>query len=160
MEFDREESVTLHGWHRSFCLRIIAGRGSEQAPGRMLALEPGGSTEGVVFRLSAIDLHDELRSVWIREMVAGSYCPTWVPLTLADGSQINAIIFAAEPTREQYESDSSVATIAPLIHTAKGPYGSNADYVFQLEASLADKGLKDDYVAALASELRRLSVDT
>lgn len=157
LDFDRQENVTLHGWHRSFCLRIIAGRGSEQTPGRMLALEPGGSTEGVAFRLSAANLHEELRMVWIREMVAGSYCPTWAPVTLADGSNVNAIIFAAEPTRQQYESDSSVATIAPLINIASGLYGSNAEYVFKLESALADKELKDDYVAALASELKRLS---
>src|SRR5450830_1550166 len=145
LNFDKQEIATLQGWRRSFCLRIIAGRGSEQTPGRMLALEPGGLTEGVAFRLSAADLHEELRMVWIREMVAGSYCPPWAPVTLADGSEVHAIIFAAEPSRPQYESDSSVTTIAPLIRHAHGPYGSNAAYVFALESALAEKNLKDDY---------------
>lgn len=50
-EFDAREIATLHGWHRSFCLRVVAGRGSVEAPGRMLSLEPGGSTTGVALRL-------------------------------------------------------------------------------------------------------------
>ncbi|MGY2491814.1 gamma-glutamylcyclotransferase [Cupriavidus sp. CP313] len=33
--------ATLEGWRRSFCLRLIAGRATPEAPGRMLALEPG-----------------------------------------------------------------------------------------------------------------------
>jgi cation transport protein ChaC len=33
--------ATLHGLHRSFCLRTIAGRGTAKTPGRMLSLAPG-----------------------------------------------------------------------------------------------------------------------
>ncbi|EZR20512.1 cation transporter ChaC [Klebsiella pneumoniae UCI 64] len=33
---------TLPGWHRAFCLRLTAGRGSACQPGRMLALKEGG----------------------------------------------------------------------------------------------------------------------
>jgi hypothetical protein len=52
-EFDCRRIATLHGWHRSFCIRLIAGRGTPEQPGRMLALEPGGSTQGVALRLSS-----------------------------------------------------------------------------------------------------------
>jgi cation transport protein ChaC len=30
--------ATLHGWHRRFCLRLLAGRGAPETPGLMLAL--------------------------------------------------------------------------------------------------------------------------
>jgi glutathione-specific gamma-glutamylcyclotransferase len=55
-EYDAREVATLHGWHRSFCLRAIAGRGSPDAPGRMLSLEPGGFTRGVALRLPEVGL--------------------------------------------------------------------------------------------------------
>ena len=42
---------TLPGWHRAFCLRLTAGRGSACQPGRMLALKEGGRTTGVAYRL-------------------------------------------------------------------------------------------------------------
>jgi cation transport protein ChaC len=156
LDFDRQENATLIGWHRSFCLRIIAGRADPQTPGRMLALEPGGAAEGVAYRLSASNPCEELRMVWIREMVAGSYCPNWVPIKLADQREVMAIIFAADRTRPHYEQDAKIETIAPLIHQASGAHGSNTDYVFRLESALAERGLKDEYVAALASELKRL----
>ena len=157
LDFDRQENAALDGWHRSFCLRIIAGRATAEVPGRMLALEPGGSTQGVAYRLSASDPCKELRMVWIREMVAGSYCPNWARIKLADQRKVMAIIFAADRTRQLYEPDSRIATIAPLIHKASGMHGSNADYVFRLESALAEKGLTDEYISGLASELKRLA---
>jgi cation transport protein ChaC len=39
--------ATLHGWHRRFCLRLLAGRGAPETPGLMLALDHGGACKGV-----------------------------------------------------------------------------------------------------------------
>ncbi|WP_420992173.1 gamma-glutamylcyclotransferase [Cupriavidus sp. 30B13] len=155
LNFDRREIATLHGWRRSFCLRMIAGRGSPEVPGRMLALEAGGSTHGVALRLAAGTLEDELRVLWIREMVTGSYLPTWAPLTLADGTETAAIAFVANTARPQYERDSSVATVASIIAAASGSFGSNADYVLALECALSECALADEYIEALAAALRR-----
>jgi|SRR5450830_1180584 len=156
LNFDKQEIATLQGWRRSFCIRLIAGRGSEQTPGRMLALELGGFTEGVVLRLPKATINEELRIVWIREMLAGSYRPTWATVTLAGGREVMAIVFVADPMQQYHEKDSSISTIAPLIDVASGPYGTNVDYVHKLAAAMAERGLKDDYVAMLVSELTRL----
>ncbi|HAB26188.1 MAG TPA: gamma-glutamylcyclotransferase, partial [Pantoea sp.] len=59
-EADEVASGTLDGWHRAFCLRLIAGRGTSSHPGRMLALKEGGSTSGLAFRLPETRLHEEL----------------------------------------------------------------------------------------------------
>jgi len=155
LDFDRREIATLHGWRRSFCLRMTAGRGSPEVPGRMLALEAGGSTHGVALRLAAATLEEELRVLWIREMVTGSYLPTWAPLTLADGTGTAAIAFVANPARPQYEPDASVATVASIVAAASGAFGSNADYVLALECALSECALADGYIEALAAALRR-----
>jgi cation transport protein ChaC len=157
LNFDRRQGASLQGWHRSFCLRMIAGRGSAQAPGRMLALEPGGATSGVAFRLAEPTIETELRLVWAREMPTGVYHPTWSTITLADGQVAAAITFVADPSHPLHEKDTCVATVAPLIATAAGSLGSNADYVFRLRSALAANGVTDAYVDTLADEVARLS---
>ncbi|SIT46976.1 Cation transport protein ChaC [Paraburkholderia ribeironis] len=156
-DFDSRRTATLHGWHRSFCIRLIAGRGTPEQPGRMLALEPGGSTQGVALRLGGASLEEELRILWIREMVTGAYRPTWAPVTLDDGTQLAAIAFVAKPDDLQYERDARTAAIAPLMAVATGLFGTNAEYVFKLQHALADSGLCDPYIDEIASELTRIS---
>lgn len=156
--YDERVTATLDGWHRSFCIRLVAGRGTPQRPGRMLALEPGGSTEGVALRLATATLEDELRILWIREMVTGAYTPTWTTVTLATGETQHALAFVANGCR-QYEPDSSPSAIAGLIAAAQGPLGSNAEYVFRLRQALADCALSDAYVENVAQALARLETN-
>jgi cation transport protein ChaC len=152
-----QQVATLAGWHRSFCLDITAGRASPERPGRMLALEPGGATQGIALRLDPATAQEELRLLWIREMVMGSYRPLWAPVTLMDGTTVPAIVFVADPAHPHYATDTSVATVAPLVAGASGCFGGNADYVLSLAATLAAHGLVDDHIAALAVELSRLT---
>lgn len=155
LDFDRRELATLHGWHRSFCLRTLAGRGSTERPGRMLGLEPGGNTQGAVLRLAGDRRDNELRVVWTREMIAGTYRPIWTGITLADGTDAHAIAFVADASHPLYERDASVATAAPIIARATGSLGSNAEYLFRLEAALSAGGMRDAYIESLAATLRR-----
>ncbi len=151
------QPATLHGWHRSFCLRLIAGRGSVRTPGRMLGLEPGGSTRGVAFKLAETGIAEELRLLWIREMPTGAYRPTWTAIRLEDGRRATALAFVADPGHPLYEKDVTVSSVAPLMAAASGPLGSNADYLFKLASALAEDGVRDGYVEALARELKKLS---
>lgn len=145
--------ATLEGYRRSFCLRMIAGRGSQELPGRMLALESGGMTHGVAYRLQESLLQDALLALWRREMVMGSYIPHWLRVTLQDNTHVAAIVFVANVDRPQYQSDSTVSVIAPLIARAFGPLGSNVDYVRRLKRALDDEGIVDTYVDELHVEL-------
>ena len=154
--FDARRVATLLGWHRAFCLRMEIGRGSPATPGRMLALQPGGHTEGVALRLCAHSLEDELQLVWTREMVLGSYRPIWTSVTFDDGSAAQAIAFVADESRAQFEADSSVDTVAPLIASAAGAFGTNIDYLMKLQHALHACDLRDPYVDALAGEAERL----
>jgi cation transport protein ChaC len=156
-DFDSRRVATLHGWHRSFCIRLIAGRGTPQQPGRMLSLEQGGSTQGVALRLCRETLDEELRILWIREMVTGAYRPTWAPVTLEDGTGLSAIAFVADHGNWQYEDDARAPLIAPSMAVATGLFGTNAEYVFKLQSALADSGLTDPYIDELAAELMRIA---
>src|SRR5262249_15596741 len=68
----------VRGWHRRFCLRMLLGRGTPQAPGVMLALDRGGGCHGMLYRIDAAKVETELRLLWRREMLAGSYDARWV----------------------------------------------------------------------------------
>ncbi|VVD77588.1 gamma-glutamylcyclotransferase [Pandoraea commovens] len=155
VQFDRRRVATLDGWHRAFCLKMVAGRGNPERPGRMLALRPGGQTQGLAFRLAAASLAEELQVVWVREMILGSYRPTWVTLQLDDGTRVEAVAFVADESSEQYEGDASVSVAAPLIREATGQFGSNADYLFNLRTALHAWQLRDPYINALIAEIER-----
>lgn len=154
--FDFEEScvATLHGWRRSFCMRLLAGRGCVQHPGRMMSLARGGHTQGLAMRLDESNLEQELRLIWRREMVSGSYLPDWASVQRQDGRTLQALIFSANPACPLHEEDDRLETVAPLIASATGPLGSNRDYVLQLDKALRQHGLEDEYVRVLAQRLQ------
>lgn len=155
-EADEVAAGTLQGWHRAFCLRLTAGRGTAVQPGRMLALKEGGETTGLAFCLPEAKLHEELELLWKREMVTGCYLPTWCDLALDDGRTVTALVFVMDPRHALYEADSCPKTIAPLIAQAKGPLGTNAQYLFSLEQELKRRGMYDDCLTDLVQRVREL----
>lgn len=152
-EFEESQLATLDGWQRSFCIRLVLARGSIEQPGRMLALEPGHRTQGVALRLREGNLEQELRMVWMREMVGGMYRPQWSSITFKDGRTAQAIIFTANKDSPLYEVHVVPEAIAPIIAQARGSLGSNRDYVLHLDQALRQHGIDDEYVSALAQRL-------
>ena len=155
-EADRVSPASLNGWHRAFCLRLTAGRGTAAQPGRMLALKEGGQTTGLAFRLPEAQLHDELELLWKREMLTGCYIPTWTELTLADRQQVTALAFVMNPNHPFFEADTRSQIIAPLIACASGPLGTNAQYLFALEQELNNHGMHDECMVELVMQVRQL----
>ena len=71
----------LRGWHRAFCLGWNTRfRGSESAPGLMLALDHGGACKGVLYRLPNEAVEANLHKLLEREMgfKPASFPPRWV----------------------------------------------------------------------------------
>jgi cation transport protein ChaC len=155
LNFAEQQAAKLFGWHRSFCLRLLANRATLDKPGRMLALKSGGRTEGIAFRLTEQVAEEELILLWVREMATGVYRPIWTTISLKDGSEATALVFIAEPTHPFFEADATVAAIAGCIASAEGPLGSNADYVQRLHHALSENGIVDEYVDVLFTELGR-----
>ncbi|MDR3434419.1 MAG: gamma-glutamylcyclotransferase [Rouxiella aceris] len=156
--FESVEScpATLHGFHRAFCLRLTAGRGTQDQPGRMLALKEGGKTTGLAFCLPEEKLREDLELLWKREMLTGCYCPTWCELDLNDGRKVTALVFIMNPQHPLFEADTSYQVIAPLIAKASGPLGTNAQYLFALEKELNSYGMSDDCMSELVNQVRIL----
>lgn len=156
--FEAEEirPATLKGWHREFCLRLTAGRGTPHHPGRMLALQKGGQTTGLAFRLPEHNVYEELELLWKREMLTDCYLPIWCELTLEEQGQVaNALVFVMNPQHPLFEADTCHQVIAPLIASASGPLGSNAQYLFALDNELKQYGMKDDCIGELVNMVRQ-----
>lgn len=157
-EFDARVTAQVSGWHRSFCMNIVAGRGSPEHPGRMLSLEPGGELSAMALRIPRPLLETELSMLWIREMVTGAYQPKWIAAQLAGHGLTPVIAFVAAPEHVSHRTDTSAAVVSPLIAQAHGRLGSNADYIFTLQQSLTDAGLHDPYIDEIAQALHEAGV--
>lgn len=145
----------LQGWHRAFCMRLTAGRGTLHQPGRMLALKEGGQTTGLAFRLPESKLREELELLWKREMITDCYVPTWCELQLEGGEVVTALVFVMNAQHPLFEADTSHQVIAPLIASASGPLSTNAQYLFALDNELKHHGMQDDCIGDLVRYVRQ-----
>jgi len=143
----------VHGLHRRFCLRSLASRGTPDQPGLVLALEPGGACQGVVYRLPAPLALDELHLLWRREMVVAAYHPRWIQVQSGD-RRITALTFVVRRDHVQYARLSHEEETA-VIAEACGAFGSSCDYLMRTRAALASHGIVDRYLEQLARDVQR-----
>ncbi len=143
---------TLRGLHRRFCLWSIASRGTRECPGLVLGLDRGGACRGVAMRLPAMLAIDELHLLWRREMVVGSYRPSWVKVD-ADGREVIALTFVVRRDHPQYTGKLSLAEQVDVLDNACGAFGSSLDYLERTRVALVAHGIVDPYLEGLAASL-------
>ncbi|RKR04386.1 cation transport protein ChaC [Kushneria sinocarnis] len=148
IEVAERRTVRLEGYHRDFCLSMEQGRGSPEAPGLMLSLQPGGFSEGVALRVAERDLDSELLLVWRREMLTGAYVPHWVTLTTSEG-RFPGIAFVANPEHDRYIEGLAEHDIVHRLSTGEGVLGSCQEYLDNTVAHLRDLGIEDDYLEGI-----------
>jgi cation transport protein ChaC len=145
----------LSGYARRFALRLVFGRAMPDRQGLMLCLVPGGACDGIAFRIAADKVDSETRILWMREMLSGSYVPTWVALEI-DGAPIRGVTFVVNEAHPRYLPEVPTEEKARRIASAEGPLGSNRDYLFRTAEALAAHGLEDPYIADMAARVRAL----
>ena len=135
--------VTIEGWQREFCLFAPVGRGTIENPGLVLGLKPGKSCQGVAYRLPINeDLESELLLLWRREMVVGSYIPTWVTAQ-SNHQQIEVLTFMVNSQHPVYVDNLSIEKTVESLATAKGILGSSAEYLDCTVQGLSAEGIED-----------------
>ncbi|NHF72210.1 gamma-glutamylcyclotransferase [Paracoccus xiamenensis] len=150
---------TLQGFHRSFCLRSIVYRGTPEHPGLVLGLDEahGASCRGVALRVGDSDWPQVIADVRAREMSTYAYREAVLPVELADGRRVEAITYVMQRDHDQYAGDLCATEQARIIASATGGRGPNRDYLYNTAAHLAELGLPDPEMEALAAEVRKLS---
>lgn len=144
---------TIYGFHRDFCLWSRINRGTQERPGLVLTLERGGCCRGLAFRLTASTSRDELRALWRREMSLGSYHPRWIDCH-AGGDRFPVLAFIVNRACSGYAGRLPLDAMVRSIATARGRYGSSAEYLFQTQAALESHGILDRHVKQLAERVK------
>ncbi|MFC1457717.1 gamma-glutamylcyclotransferase [Microvirga arabica] len=137
--------ATLPGFRRSFCLHDPFNRGTEQAPGLVLGLEPGEGCDGLAYRIAAKDLREGLSAVWRQEMRFPCYEPIWRQASLPDGSR-TILTFDANRNGPFYRPEPDEAQAAAIIAARAGPAGTNRAYLDETIRAFRAAGVVDPYL--------------
>jgi cation transport protein ChaC len=159
--YEERRRATLRGFHRRFCLWSIMGRGSPERPGLVLGLDNGGACCGLAYRLPAGKAVEELKLLWRREMVVGSYAPRWARVETAPGEggrrcveELRALAFVVNHQHPNYAGRLALDAVAQALASARGHLGSSADYLFHTVDALAAHGLRDPHLEELRNRVQ------
>ena len=137
------QGATLHGRRRAFCIYSIHHRGTYERPGLVLGLAPGGATRGAAYRVAEADWPETYAYLREREQPTETYVEARRPVKLADGRQVQALIFLSDVAHPQWAGVLSLERQAELISDAAGLSGRNPDYLRDLVEHLRAEGVRD-----------------
>lgn len=153
-EYSQKVPARIFGYHRSFCLWSRINRGTPDNPGLVLALESGGSCHGFAYRIARHCVQDLLMPLWKREMLYGSYRPSWVQCHLASSRRQSALAFVIDPAASGYCGHLTDDERVDCIVNGKGTYGTSAEYLFKTVEALDELGIHDESLHRLAQHVR------
>ncbi len=145
----------MFGFHRSFCLHLTIGRGSSDYPGLMLALDRGGSCNGMAFRIRANQIESETRILWMREMISGAYIPHYGPLTTEKGV-IKGLTFVINREHQRYMGNLGLDKTAKMICNGKGILGTCREYIENTVDHLQEISVRDRYLNRVLKRVRQI----
>ena len=157
-DYTRREKAELTGYRRAFCMRSIHYRGTEQAPGLVLALEPdqAASCHGLAYHVAAENAVDTLQYLRDRELISYAYVERVHALSLAGGDQITALCYVMNTDHAQYAGHLSLNEQSEIIAHAHGSVGPNRDYLFSTLEHLHELGIDDPDMAELAKLVEQI----
>ncbi|MDA8587247.1 gamma-glutamylcyclotransferase [Rhodobacteraceae bacterium] len=151
--------ATLQGYHRSFCMRSIHHRGTEEAPGLVLALDARLDAECHGLALRVEDGSEVATVAYLREreLISSAYVERLVPLTLENGETVTALAYVIDADHVQYVADLSLEEQAQIITHAVGGRGPNPEYLWNTADHLRTLGVEDTDLDWLSERVRILS---
>ena len=153
-EPDDTRVAILQAYRRAFSFWTIRARGSFERPGLGLALEPGGTCAGVVFRVPEAGRDEILDALWRREMSGGVYVPTWAKAD-TDAGEVWALGFVANRDHQNYAGQLPVEMSARIIATALGTRGTCHEYLSLLVEALEHHGIEDQETVDLHQRVQQ-----
>jgi glutathione-specific gamma-glutamylcyclotransferase len=160
IEHEDERLAAARGWHRAFCLSLTRWRGTRERPGLMMALDRGGTCNGVILRLPEKDLRSLVDKLLRREMTVrwaerkkvskASLCsvlgtgnlPYWIKVR-SGGVTLPALAFVANPRCPVYSGRLAPQEVARVLAGAAGHWGSGAEYRHNTVVHLERRGIRD-----------------
>jgi len=145
---DEHHPALVHGWHRALRMRSRINRGTDEQPGLVFALLPGGACRGEVHRLPAARAEAELQRLWQREMITGVYTPRWLACRTTQGT-VPALAFTLQRHSDAYLGRLPDDEMLHILRHARGRYGSTLDYLVCTAQALRQRGILDSDIERL-----------
>jgi cation transport protein ChaC len=145
----------LRGAHRSLAIVSHYHRGTVEVPGLVFGLVRGGSCRGMVFEVADSDWAAVRAYLQEREQVTAVYRDAMRPVRLADGRTISALAFLVDQHHEQFAGTLSLDEQVAMVRQGVGLSGRNIDYVLNTARHLAELGIRDRPLMALAALLEQ-----
>jgi len=159
--FEAQERVIakLPDYHRSFCMRSIHHRGTQDDPGLALALDAlaGAQRNGGALSVASHEQNDVLAYLRERELISSAYLEKMLHIDLVDGRRVKAVTYVIDPEHVQYCGGLDLEEQARIIARAVGGRGPNTEYLFNTAAHLGELGITDDELDWLARRVRALT---
>lgn len=155
--FSERQRASLAGWRRTFCMHSIHYRGTPEAPGLVLALdgEAEACCNGVAYRIADNLAEATLCYLRERELISSAYHEAWLPIRLEQGPEVTALTFIINREHDQYAGALPLEDQVRVIAERAGIKGSNAEYLYSTAAHLAELGISDADLDALARQVRQ-----
>ena len=150
--FRTRRPAFIYGWRRRFWQSSTDHRGIPTAPGRVATLVRGELEErcwGTAYQLEWASVDEVVEHLDFRER--GGYARHEIEIHLAPPSPetVPGLVYIATEENENYAGPASLETIAAQITSARGPSGSNTEYLHELAKGLRGMGADDAHVFAL-----------
>ena len=146
-EFDylQKRRACVHGFTRGFSMASVHHRGTAEAPGLVLALDPqlGAQCEGIVFEVAAHNEAAVIQALRERELVSSAYIEAILPAQFDGGSSIQVLAFIMDQSHTQYCGHLTLEEQAQIIARSVGGRGPNWDYLYNTAAQLRELGVDD-----------------
>ncbi|MGB0958933.1 MAG: gamma-glutamylcyclotransferase [Halocynthiibacter sp.] len=159
-EYVDQKVATLQGYHRSFCMRSIHHRGTEDAPGLVLALDEdeNANCAGIAFRVAGAQADDVMAYLRERELVSAAYLEKTLDIILHTGEIVPAISYVIDADHGQYCGGLPLEEQAQILATAVGGRGPNWEYLNNTALHLKELALEDadlNWLMMRVAELRK-----
>jgi cation transport protein ChaC len=148
----------MEGWHRSFCMSSIHHRGTEEAPGLVLALDAADSyCDGLALRAEPGSEDATIEYLRERELISSAYVETRQPVMFRDGTrQDDVLTYVINRDNVQYVHH-SLAEQARIIARAVGGRGPNDEYLYNTASHLSELGIGDADLEDLVALVRAIN---
>jgi cation transport protein ChaC len=152
--FLQQRAAFIRGWTRRFWQGSHDHRGTETAPGRVVTLVP--DPDAVCHGMAFLVTPEEFAHLDHREK--NGYLRLATQMQFDDGSSDEGIVYIATHDNAAYLGPADEHAIARQIATARGPSGSNSDYLLGLAQSLRALGKPDAHVFEIERHLAEMGV--
>jgi glutathione-specific gamma-glutamylcyclotransferase len=166
--YQERRPARLKGYHRDFCMVSTRNRGTEQTPGLVLSLCPGGEVVGMAFAYDAAEESDVFKYLDDREGIHRAHERCVVPVEFLSGDTAQGPTPRTNPswtylpvlTAPNYDCTMPLAQRAALVAQGCGKIGTSYEYLRLLLEELDKLQVTEASLTELFAASRRLCEQT